>query len=282
MAGTTCVPNQFRRLVTLDAVSFEASLALGLKPVGTVVSSLSKHLQANLADVDNVGRQGEPSLEQVLALEPDLIIGLDSHRPIYTQLSAIAPTVLVQFDHSGQWQQTFRAVAEALGRSQIAQQIMADYYRRLETFKVCMGDTLEQIQVSVVRIYPNTISLYLRDSFAGTILQDAGLARPPAQDLEAAAAKRLTGNPIQITISRELLSHADGDVMFVWTAEDEAEIEPVAQRQWLTLQQDSLWQKLHAVQQGHVYFVSSYWIGSGPIAANRVVDDLFRYLVGTE
>jgi len=36
-----------------------------------------------------------------------------------------------------------------------------------------------------VRIYPDSINLYLRDSFVGTILADAGLPRPESQNLSA-------------------------------------------------------------------------------------------------
>ncbi|PSB23096.1 iron-siderophore ABC transporter substrate-binding protein, partial [filamentous cyanobacterium CCP2] len=42
-----------------------------------------------------------------------------------------------------------------------------------------------------------------------------------------------------------------------------------------------LWSTLSAVQQGRVYEVPGYWIGDGPIAANAVIDDLFKYLVET-
>ncbi|UKO96864.1 hypothetical protein [Nostoc sp. UHCC 0870] len=41
-----------------------------------------------------------------------------------------------------------------------------------------------------------------------------------------------------------------------------------------------LWKQLNAVQAGKVYKVeNSYWGGSGYIAANLVLDDLFKYLV---
>jgi hypothetical protein len=42
---------------------------------------------------------------------------------------------------------------------------------------------------------------------------------------------------------------------------------------------DPLWLQLTAVQQGRVYEVPGYWIGSGILAANAVLDDLERYLV---
>ncbi|NJO50244.1 MAG: iron chelate uptake ABC transporter family permease subunit [Leptolyngbyaceae cyanobacterium RM2_2_4] len=279
VAGTTCVPNPFERLITLDGVAFEDAIALGIKPIATVFSNLSPHLNSQLDKVENIGQTGEPSLENVLALNPDLIMGLDSYQPIYAQTSKIAPTVLFEFEHSGQWKEVFQTISQMLGREDTAQQVMDDYNKRLEEFKAKMGD--RRPIVSVVRIYPNSINLYLRDSFPGTVLQDAGLARPSAQDVSAADAQRIANNPIQISISRELLSQSDGDVLFVWTAENEAEANQKAQKNLEELQHDPLWKTLDVVQKNKVYFVPSYWIGAGPIAANAVIDDLFKYLIET-
>lgn len=140
-----------------------------------------------------------------------------------------------------------------------------------------MGD--RHPTVSVIRIYPNSISLYLRDSFPGTVLQDAGLSRPATQDLNAADSLRLVNNPIQASISQELLDQADADVLFVWTAENRREANQEAQQALAALQNNPLWKSLSVVQRNQVYFVPSYWIGSGPIAANLILDDLFKYLV---
>ncbi len=184
-AGTTCVPNSFVRLVTLDSVAFEDAIALGVKPIGSVSSDLPAHLSDRVIDVKNIGQTGEPNLENVVALKPDLIMGLDSYQQIYTQTSQIAPTVLFEFEHSGQWQEVFQTIGKILGREDTSQQVMDDYRKRLEEFKAKMGINANSSalnhppKVSVIRIYPNSINLYLRDSFPGTVLQDAGLARPP-------------------------------------------------------------------------------------------------------
>jgi iron complex transport system substrate-binding protein len=278
-AGTTCVPETYERLVTLDGVTFEYAIAAGLSPIATAVSGLVDHMAEQVAQVENVGLTGEPNLEQVLALKPDLIVGLDVNQAAYAQATQIAPTVMLGFEHSGQWKASFQQMAEALGRADAVRQTMADYDARMANFKAQMGARLNDLQVSVVRIYPETINLYLRDSFVGTVLQDAGLARPQAQDIGADEATALFDNPIQTSISRELLGQADGDVIFLWTGENTAEAAATAQQKLEALRQDPLWQQLKAVQAGRVYTVPSYWIGSGPIAANAVLDDLFKYLV---
>lgn len=286
-AGTACVPHSVERLVTLDGVSFEHAIALGVKPVATVIPSLPSHVTDRLDGVEDIGQAGSLALERILTLKPDLILGLDFHQNIYPQTSQIAPTVLFKFEHSGQWKKSFQAIAQALDREDAAQQVMENYNKRLEEFKAKLGvgaaspEENRRPVVSVVRIYPQNINPYLRDSFPGTVLQDAGLARPQGQDIGADEAQRIANNPIQMTLSRESLSEIDGDVLFIWTAEDDVETNQEAQENLEKLKNDPLWKTLNVVKNNHVYFVPSYWIGSGPIAANAILDDLFKYLIET-
>lgn len=278
--GETCVPQKFERLVTLDSASFENAIALGIKSIGTVFDS-SSHLKDEFAQVKNIGELDQPNLESILLLKPDLIVGFDYLESIYSQLSQISLTVLYNFEHSGQWKDVFKKISEALGREKAAKQVMDKYYRRLEDFKQQIGNNPAKIKVSVVRVYPDSINLYLRDSFCGTVLQDAGLSRPESQDIGASAAKKLYGNQVQVSIANELIEKADGDVIFIWTYEDTTQGNRTAKKKLEQLQSNPLWQSLKAVQQNKVYLVPDYWIGSGILAANAVVDDLFKYLVNT-
>ncbi len=286
-AGITCVPKTIQRLVTLDETAFEYAVALGFHPVGTPLSDRgSSYLDNWLVGVENIGRTGEVNLERVLVLKPDLILGFDYYQRVYAQAAQIAPTVLLPFDHSGEWKTVFQRFGAALNREAIGQQIMDDYNRRLQTLQNRIKETADStptlpfpLRVSVVRIYPETINLYFRDSFCGTILQDAGLSRPVAQDLSALEAKQRFGNPIQASISVEQVEQVDGDVLFVWTSENTAAGNQVVQEKFAKLYASPLWQQLKVMKSNRVYFVPNYWIGSGPLAANAVIDDLFKYLI---
>jgi len=279
IAGTACVPDEIQRLVTLDGVIFEHAIALDLAPIGTVSSAFQAQLPPLMTDAQSIGQSGEPSLEAILSLKPDLIVGLDFQQDIYPQLAQIAPTLLVPFEHSGQWKEAFLKTGAALNQEPAARSELEAYQARAAEFQTQMGERLNDLQVSVIRLYPETINLYLKDSFCGTVLQDAGLARPPSQNIGATEAEKQFGNPIQTSISRELLAQADGDVIFIWTGENTAAANQEAQKRLQELQQDPLWGQLKAVQAGRVYQVPSYWIGSGPIAAKAILDDLFTYLV---
>jgi iron complex transport system substrate-binding protein len=280
-AGISCVSENFQRLVTLDSASLENAIALGIKPAGAVISDFSLYLQDRLTGIKNIGKIGEPNLESILALKPDFILGFIYQQPLYSLYSKIAPTVLLEFSYSGQWKEVFTNISLALGKKEVGQKVMEQYYQRLTEFKQKMGKDLSKLKVSVVRVYPDRINLYLLDSFCGIVLQDAGLSRPESQNITASEAKKLFGNQVQMSIGYELIEKADGDVIFIWTAENDAKGNQTAKYQLEQLKSSPLWKNLKAVKENKVYVVPSYWIGSGLLAANAIIDDLFKYLVNT-
>ncbi len=71
-------------------------------------------------------------------------------------------------------------------------------------------------------------------------------------------------------------------MIFIWTTGGTDEISQQAEVEKDKLKTDQLWSQLNAVQQEQVYEVPGYWIGNGPMAANAIVDDLFKYLVETQ
>ena len=274
--GQTKVPVDPQRVVVL-AGGLDTVLSLGVKPVGSVqIDREDNYLKNKAEKVESVGSPRNPNLEAIVALEPDLILGSKFDDPEkYKLLSQIAPTVIAEVDSSGEWKEMLNKYAEALGETDRAEQIMADYNARIDEFQAQMGDRLEQTEVSIVRVSQDRINIYLEDSFCGTIVADTGLPRPPNQTN--------TEDSFSMDISKELLNMADANVIFIWTAgsgnSEKAGRE--AQGNLKQLKADPLWSKLNAVQQGKVYDSPRYWVGMGPISANLVLDDLFEYLVSS-
>lgn len=274
--GETCVPINPQRVITLDPFSVENALALGIQPVGVAMSSDwfedRDYLHDSLSDVEMVGDFYQPNLEKIVSLKPDLILGLTLDEKIYPQLTQIAPTVLFDFESSGQWKDILTHNAATLAMTDVATQVMAAYRDRLNNFRDKMGsNALNQLTISIVRVTESGISPYLSNSFCSTILQDAGLNLIP----------NLINNDNRL-ISKERISELDADVMFVWSHNYKPEIAQETQSISQLINSDPLWQKLKAVQQGNVYVVPSYWIGSSILSANAVLDDLFKYLVEKE
>ena len=270
--GETCVPINPQRVVVL-AGGLDTALSLGVKPIGSTNLDTDRwyYLDDRLKGIESLGNPSNPNLEAITALKPDLILGFEAtDKENYALLSQIAPTVIVEIQGSGDWKKMLSKYAEALGKTEKAEQIMIDYQARIEEFQTQMGARLPQTEVSILHVDPD-LEIYLEDSFPATVVADAGLPRPSEQTN--------TERTFIMGISKELLHKADGDVMFVWTSGDNEEIARDSQTVLKQLKADPLWSRLNAVQQGQVYDVPSYWIGMGPIAANLVLDDLFKHLV---
>lgn len=267
--GETCVPSQPQRVITLSVPSLGDAIALGVKPMATIVyfDDPPPYLAEHLSSIQVLGKEEQPSIEKILALKPDLIIGFKySTEAIYSQLAQIAPTVVDDWEGYPSWRKHFDFVANVLGKEEVAEQVWSNYYQRIQSLKAALNNNPQAVEVSFVHTCCGTIDIDGENSFNGSILADVGLRRPPAQ------AVPINGGIIKL--SEERLMDIDGDVLFVAADGEEAA------QEMLEVKQNPLWQKLRAVQNNRVYPVNyPTWRGGNPLAAEGVIDDLFKYLV---
>lgn len=225
--GATKVTGTPERIVSVGFTDHDAVLALGVVPVG-----MGRWLENGAVwpwNKDELGGEepeivtpGEPNLERVAALEPDLIVGLSSGmtRETYETLSRIAPTV----DHSDAyvdfgtpWQEVTRVVGKALDRQDKAEGLVAGINARFEKAR---------------RQHPEfggkTVALALPGEEAGTyypwssqdgrvrFMTSLGFEAPPEID-------ELAGDNFYATISGERLDLLDQDLLIWLIQTDEQE-----------------------------------------------------------
>lgn len=267
--GETPVPSDPQRVVVLTNEATDMVLALGITPVGAVKSWAGDpyydYLADEMAEVPVVGDEMQPSLEQIVALQPDLIVGSKVRQEaIYDSLNAIAPTVFSE-TIGEPWQENLRLYGQALNREAEAEQLLADWETRVAQLRQRFAD--QAIQVSLVRFLPGMTRIYLKDSFPGQIVQDVGLQRPASQ-AEAGFAQE---------ISFEQIPQMEADVLFYFVQADNAASPDAVANPWLS---HPLWQQLAVVQAGNAHAVSDVvWTTAGGIqAAHLLLDDLERYL----
>lgn len=258
--GSTEITGNPTRVVVLDTGELDSVLALGVTPVGAVRADANTGLQSYLAErtqgVEMVGTIIEPNLEAIATLQPDLILSNKvRHEDLYDQLSGIAPTVFAE-NVGVAWKENFLLAGEALDKREEAERILADYEQKAEQVGQQFGDPAA-LRVSMLRFIPTGIRLYGEGSFIGTILSDAGFARPQSQQVDKTF----------VEISREQLSLADGDLLF-YASLGETEQD--------SLTTGPLWQSLDAVSSGRAHEVPDdlWYLGIGPIAADLVLDDM--------
>ncbi|MDM9383948.1 iron-siderophore ABC transporter substrate-binding protein [Chlorogloeopsis sp. ULAP01] len=252
-------------------------LGFDVKPIGSTtflwsdvsLGGLPAYLNDRTDGIELVGDQLQPNLEKILLLKPDLIVGWEGVKVIYPLLSKIAPTVLGNWKGLQlSWREHMDFTAQVLGKKEAAQEAWNHYYQRIQELKTALGNRYQNKEISIAYIGAYGITIYVKNSFDGSILDDVGLQRPKAQDVNVDG--RIEN------LSEEELEKVDGDILFVMTGN-------IKKNQLLKkIQKKPLWQKLRAVQQNHVYYVdASTWLGGTLLAADAVIDDLFKYLVNT-
>ena len=267
--GEVCVPKTPQRLISLDDVTLANALTVGVSSIGVSLydNRLPNYLTEKIDSVELLGTSEQPNLEKIYQLNPDLIVGLKLYgESIYSQLSQIAPTAVGEWSGYPDWREYFNFVARVLGKENEAKMIWNNYDRRIEELKTALGDNLQDIKVLFAYACCGVISIDTENSFSGSIMKDVGIRRPESH---AAVADGL------IILSEERIPDIDADILFLSVDRDEESAQILA-----NLQQKPLWNQLKAVQNKQVYIVNhSIWRGGDPIAANLVIDDLYKYLV---
>ncbi|WP_329023305.1 iron-siderophore ABC transporter substrate-binding protein [Streptomyces sp. NBC_00690] len=141
--GTTEIPEKPKRIVAVSWMNQDIVAALGVLPVGVDKQwggdkdghtpwfrTQAEKLGGKLPETLNYGDSGEMDFEQILSLDPDLIIGLYSGITDvdYKRLTEIAPTIpyLKRPFDGGTWQDMTRTIGKALGENEKAEALVTD------------------------------------------------------------------------------------------------------------------------------------------------------------
>jgi iron complex transport system substrate-binding protein len=280
-----CIPEEPQRILTLGMPSFETLMALGVTPFASPAPYINNYagyyptLAYQVEGVQNLGPLALTSLERAVEGDPDLIIGHEARFvQYYDDFTAIAPTLLYEFEHSGIWQEVADFVAQTVDREAEYEALLTEYDTRVADLQTSL-DGADPV-TSVVRIRPREVRLYVVDSYPGSVLEDVGLPRPESQQYESEAMRAEFGQSTFYGISEERIELADGDVIFIWTSSPTQELAQDSEERLQELMNDPLWSQLDAVQQGNAYEVGGHWIGASFVAAHYMLDDLFRHVVG--
>jgi iron complex transport system substrate-binding protein len=264
----------------MSQLSLAHMLALNSKPVAAFVGDEEAEYLADKTDGIEMMYGSQPSLEQVVLLNPDLIVVIShaSFQGVYSQLSQIAPTVMLPWaEIKNDWKQHLQDVAGLLEKPKLATQLLDDYDRRIQELRQALGispaadqksaasskeNRQQPIQASFVSVADGQLYDIGRLDFGNQILNDLGLLAP-----------RPTTSGM---ISEEILPEIAADVLFIaaYTENERSALEQ--------LQQKPLWSRVKAVQQNQVYLVNyNVWRGYNILAAHVVLDEIEKLLVNT-
>jgi iron complex transport system substrate-binding protein len=269
--GEVKIPLKPQRVIVLhDMLILDSVLALGVEPVGSTYWPLDgesfRGIPGDLvANIPQVGSISQPSIEKILSLKPDLILGMQFQKNYYELLSAIAPTILIDHHKLSDFKTRLRYIAQMLGKSVQAEEILTQYQERTQQLRQQLGKRLKRITISVVALEGLNFYTYKSDfAISSQVISDVGLSLPLIQRNQKES---------YLLSSIEVLPEHDADVLFVmadWTK---------ANPEHLSFLRKPIWSTLKAVQNKQVYEVD--WHVGGPLGANRIIDDLSKYLINT-
>lgn len=268
--GPVTVKGEPQRIITLDEGALDTVLAVGMQPVGSVAArggkDLPKYLQPHAKNVTIVGMTREPSLEAILAQQPDLILaspGLEKR--VYDILSKMAPTIVPTTPITAPWQERNALYVSALGKETEMQARIAEVEARIES----MRDRIDGSQTfSIVRWMPQGPMAMSSKLITGQIFNKLGLE---STELSGSLGER----PHSDILSLENLGAVDADWLFIATLNEQGDATLAAARQ------QPAFNRLGAVSNDRVITVDGQvWSsGTGVLAAEHILDDIERTLL---
>ncbi|WP_433279463.1 ABC transporter substrate-binding protein [Pseudonocardia xinjiangensis] len=269
------------RPVGLEWNVAEHLVSLGVPPVGVAdVEGYTNWVKAAplAGDVTDVGVRGEPSVEAIAALRPDLVLATtDLPDGAVTQLEAIAPVVLVRpadaSDSIGQMRRNVELVATLTGTQAAAQRVLADFDTALTDGAARLAAAgLAGRRFAFADGYLDGGRLSIRPFTEGSLVESV------SQELGLVNAWPLSGDADYglATTDVEGLTTL-GDVEFVYYANDADGPDPFVDG----LAGNAVWASLPFVQAGNVTRLpDGIWMFGGPASMRQYVDAVTAALAG--
>lgn len=228
--GDVTIDEEPQRVVTVGYTDQDYLLALGVIPVGIrdwygdQPFATWPWARDELGDAEpTVLGNTEINYEAIAALEPDLIVGAtsgmtDEH---WRTLSEIAPTIpqAPGYQQFGMpWQETFRLIAAAVGRSDAAEEQIAALDARFAEARAAHPEFVGKT-AAVAFWYDDQPGAYASLDPRSVFLIELGFVIPPVFD-------ELAEGSFYASFSAEQADLLDVDVL-VWVAATDSELEPL-------------------------------------------------------
>ena len=294
-AGETKVCDRPERIIALGPYLLEALVALDMQPVGFAdhislhqgtynnpsrqIPYLGREMEKRISErallpMANVGSAFTPSMEAILKLQPDLIVGTDANVEQYEALSQIAPTLLFEW---GDTAQTMSAIGQAVERSEKAAQVISEMEVRIaearETFSPLVAARPKVALLSASQLTDVTLA----ESAFGpcrALVEEIGFQLVEPSELKS------TDDDMPAPFSLEALPHfneADSVIFLSYNFSNLGELEDAEEftaHQFSALKQawenNAIAQSLTASKNDQVHFIPSYiCLGlTGPIGTD--------------
>ncbi|MEM6502756.1 MAG: ABC transporter substrate-binding protein [Cyanobacteria bacterium P01_C01_bin.89] len=308
--GETQICGQPKQVVTLSLHGLDLLLSLDVQPIATTMTlnvhrgqTFDKPAQQIpylgdrlMGQPVNLGADNTPSIETLVGLKPDLIIGERGRSgDEYETLSQIAPTILWSRGTTEQWQKSLQDLATALNLEDKAEQVI----QQQEQDILALRDELR----GTVATHPKLLLIGASQLDQGFFILDTGnsmgelLQTIGFELVKLPAAFQSESALVSLEMLPEL-DEAETIIILGWNLDTSTGLDSKSlsaevfmedllgvhqtkkiRKDWHT---NKISQSLTASQENRVYFATFYkWGGlSGPIGTELVLEDLRQFFLG--
>ncbi|NGZ77051.1 ABC transporter substrate-binding protein [Saccharibacillus alkalitolerans] len=268
------------RVVSLEWTYTEDLVALGVQPVGNADNVQYKQYITSEAALDDgvtdVGTRGEPNLETIASLKPDLIIAnATEDGKLYKQLQNIAPTI--QFDlYNGdgytyeRMEETFNRIAGAVGKEDEAKKVLSDLDQHYADAKKKLEDAGKaDFHYALTQAFTSqnaaTLRMFSDNSVVAGTLAKVGMINDwQPEKIESYGFS---------TVGIEALQEVQ-DTNFLYITQPDDDIFGTA------MADNKVWNGLNFVKEKRVFPLdSTLWTFGGPVSSKVLVDGVVGAII---
>ena len=264
--GTTELKKAPKRIVILDNLYGEILDPLDITPVGATTGQADSQELSTLfkkqykdAKVVSVGWQGNPDLDKIAELKPDLILMTREQEDLYDELSEIAPTVGYQINTDENWDyhETSLKVAEIFDKRDEMKKDLDRLDAREAVFAENVKAKFGNQKLMYLRVTDNDIRYYAYGHF-GYLYDTYHFNRAE------------TFNPDDMfqVIDPDKLKDINPDLLIV-----QADSQELLENK---LKNNPVWSSLKAVQNNKVIYAdySTYMLGFGIVSQEAIMKQI--------
>ena len=264
--GTTKLKKVPKRIVILDNLYGEILNPLDITPVGATTGQANSQEFSTLfkkqykdAKVVSVGWQGNPDLDKIAELKPDLILMTGEQEDLYDELSEIAPTVGYQINTDENWDyhETSLKVAEIFDKRDEMKKDLDRVDAREAVFAENVKAKFGNQKLMYLRVTDNDIRYYAYGHF-GYLYDTYHFNRAE------------TFNPDDMfqVIDPDKLKDINPDLLIV-----QADSQELLENK---LKNNPVWSSLKAVQNNKVIYAdySTYMLGFGIVSQKAIMKQI--------
>jgi iron complex transport system substrate-binding protein len=264
--ASTRLPAVAQRIVSLDDLSTELLVSLGITPVAVAnLAGYRKYVGIGAEQLTSsvaLGSPQQPDLEAILRMQPDLVVGVSYlHLSLFARLDAMAPTILFDVslasgarDGVALGEDMLLRLAELTGREARAAEVLAASRASLARATQDLANA-GMAGRPMVALYPmgreGSFIVSNRRTLIASLLTRLGVTAPWQLDSDYSLHRRIG--------IEEVATQADLTALFI------------GGQQQSPMFATPMWRALPVARSGRFAFLPTpYWTFGGPVSAGRL------------